>query len=51
MKAVLLHEHDGLRTFAVVLSTDEEATAALIMAVACRIGDHIAATAHRGDLH
>ena len=29
MKAVLLHEHDGLRTFAVVLSTGEEAMAAL----------------------
>jgi sugar/nucleoside kinase (ribokinase family) len=29
MKAVLLHEHDGLRTFAVVLSRGEEAMTAL----------------------
>ena len=29
MKAVLLHEHDGRRTFAVVLSTGEEAMTAL----------------------
>jgi predicted DNA-binding protein with PD1-like motif len=29
MKAVLLHEHDGRRTFAVVLSTGEEAMKAL----------------------
>jgi uncharacterized protein len=29
MKAALLHEHEGLRTFALVLSTDDEAMAAL----------------------
>jgi predicted DNA-binding protein with PD1-like motif len=29
MKPALLHEHEGLRTFAVVLSTGEEAMAAL----------------------
>ena len=29
MKAVLLHEHDGRRTFAVVLSTGDEALTAL----------------------
>jgi predicted DNA-binding protein with PD1-like motif len=30
MKAALLHEHAGLRTFALVLATDEEAMAALL---------------------
>lgn len=30
MKAALLHEHEGLRTFALVLATDEEAMAALV---------------------
>jgi uncharacterized protein len=30
MKAALLHEHEGRRTFALVLATDEEAMAALM---------------------
>ena len=30
MKAALLHEHEGLRTFALVLATGDEAMAALI---------------------
>ena len=30
MKAALLHEHEGLRTFALVLATDDETMAALI---------------------
>lgn len=30
MKAALLHEHEGLRTFALVLATDDEAMAALV---------------------
>jgi predicted DNA-binding protein with PD1-like motif len=30
MKAALLHEHEGLRTFALVLGSDDEAMAALI---------------------
>jgi predicted DNA-binding protein with PD1-like motif len=30
MKAALLHEHEGLRTFALVLTNEEEAMAALV---------------------
>jgi predicted DNA-binding protein with PD1-like motif len=30
MKSTLLHEHGGLRTFALVLATDDEAMAALV---------------------
>jgi uncharacterized protein len=30
MKTALLHEHEGLRTFVVVLATDDEAMAALV---------------------
>jgi uncharacterized protein len=30
MKAALLHEHEGLRTFALVLATDDEAMATLV---------------------
>jgi uncharacterized protein len=30
MKAALLHEHEGLRTFALVLATDDEAMSSLV---------------------
>jgi predicted DNA-binding protein with PD1-like motif len=30
MKAALLHEHEGVRTFAVVLATGDEALSALV---------------------
>jgi predicted DNA-binding protein with PD1-like motif len=30
MKAALLHEHEGFRTFAVVLATGDEALSALV---------------------
>ena len=30
MKAALLHDHEGLRTFALVLATDDEAMSALV---------------------